>query len=265
MKLNFAIGLAIAVTVAEARTNPHFSWTNSTSNTNRIFGVYNNTNASAANTTLRRIPHRPQSSASQVYVVAVSQIADGQVQAPASTAHSVTPAMSPTAVPHVAFNSSSRAPASRIFTYNNASISSSAPAPSSSGFNHNKTAPTSRVFNHNMTALLPTKSSSRAAGSRIFTYHNASIGSSSPAPSSSVSNPNKTALVLPAVSASKGRPFTQGKPASWLVNATTAGPTSIEYTSIRVSKFSTMLILTRIRPQWIYFNRDDRDLDYHDS
>ncbi len=172
MKLNFAIGLAIAVTVAEARTNPHFSWTNSTSNTNRIFGVYNNTNASAANTTLRRIPHRPQSSASQVYVVAVSQIADGQVQAPASTAPSVTPALSATVVSHVAFNSSSRAPASRIFT-----------------------------------------------------YHNASIGTSSPAPSSSVFNLNKTAHVLPAKSASKGRPFTPGTPASWLVNSTTAGAT----------------------------------------
>ncbi len=225
MKLNFATGLAIAVTVVEARTNPHFSSTNLTSHNNGIFGVYNYTNASAPSTTMRRIPQRTQSSASQVYLVAVSQIADGQVQAPASTAPSVTPALSATVVSHVAFNSSSRAPASRIFTYHNASIGTSSPAPSSSVFNHNKTTPTSGVFNRNKTALLPTTSSSRAPASLIFTYHNASIGTSSPAPSSSVFNLNKTAHVLPAKSASKGRPFTPGTPASWLVNSTTAGAT----------------------------------------
>ena len=37
------------------------------------------------------------------------------------------------------------------------------------------------------------------------------------------------------------------------------------YTSIRVSKSSNILILTRIRQQWIYFNRDCRYLDHNDS
>lgn len=117
MKFNLIIGLAIAVVVVEARTL-HFSWTNST-NHNGTFGYYHNANASAyrPSSTLRSITH---SIASQITLVAVSQIADGQVQAP----------VSPMSTAHITLNSSSNASASRLLAHNNATIGSTSPAPS---------------------------------------------------------------------------------------------------------------------------------------